>query len=531
MKPNFWSFLACFFVLVFQAHAQVSVTTSRNNNNRDGQNLSETILTPDNVNAASFGKLFAHTLDGSVYAQPLYMPSVAIPGLGTHNVVYVVTEHDSVYAFDADSNTGVNARPLWYRSFTYADKGITTLSTTDVKCTNITPEIGITGTPVIDPVAGTIFLVARTKENGQFFQRLHALDITTGKDRPGSPKLIQAHVDGKGQDNVNGVISFDPLHDNQRAGLLLQNGNVYISWASHCDLPPYHGWLIAYDETTLRQTGVWNSTPNGKLGGIWESGIGLASDSDSNVFLAIGNGSYDGKTGGNDFGDSIVRLTAVGGNRFHLADWFTPYNQLGLANADKDVGSGGVLLLPDQGEGAPHEHLLIEVGKEGSIYLIDRDNMGHFSAKSNSQIVQDMENSIAGMFSTPAWWNNNVYFGGAGDYLRQFTFDSTTEQLSAGAVSVSPTQFGWPGSSPSISANGASDAIVWALETDAFQSGSAILHAYDAMDIATELYNTNQSGKRDNPGEAVKFTVPTIANGKVYVPAVKQLTAYGLLSK
>ncbi len=531
MKPLVWAVFTFFIASFSLAYAQVSVTTSRNDNSRDGQNLNETILTPDNVNAASFGKLFSHAVDGYVYAQPLYVPNVTIPGLGTHNVVYVATEHDSVYAFDADANTGVNHSPLWHRSFIRPKRGITTVSRGDVSCSDIVPEIGVTSTPVIDTATGTIYLLAKTKENGKFFQRLHALDITNGAERSGSPVVIRAQVKGNGDGNINGVIHFDPLREGQRAGLLLQNGSVYIGWASHCDVGPYHGWVMSYDKATLKQTAVWNSTPNGGLGGVWQAGTGIAADNAFNVFFATGNGTYDGKKGGDDFSDTVVKLAPPVGNHFLLADWFTPYNQLNLSNSDADVGSGGVLLLPDQGVGAPHRHLLVEVGKEGSIYLIDRDKMGHFHAKDNSQIVQDMENAIGGLWGTPAWWNNNVYFGGRGDFLRQYTFDSTTGLLSNGAVFVSPTYFGFPAPTPSISANGTSDAIVWALQTDDYASGSATLHAYDATDIGIELYNSSQSGSRDDPGGAVKFTIPTVANGKVYVPAVQRLTVYGLLGE
>jgi hypothetical protein len=275
---------------------------------------------------------------------------------------------------------------------------------------------------------------------------------------------------------------------------------------------------------------VWNSTPNGGLGGVWQSGTGLAADGAFNVFFATGNGTYDGKKGGDDFSDTVVKLAPPIGNRFRLADWFTPYNQLDLSTGDIDVGSGGVLLLPDQGMNAPHQHLLVEVGKEGSIYLIDRDKMGHFHAGDNGQIVQDLENAIGGVWATPAWWNNNVYFGGSGDVLRQYAFDPNTGLLWNGPIFVSPTYFGFPGPTPSISANGTSDGIVWALQTDDYGTGSATLRAYDATDIGIELYSSHQSGKRDDPGGAVKFTVPTVANGKVYVPAVQQLSVYGLLN-
>jgi len=510
------------------SNAQVSVTTNRNDNARDGQNLNETILTPANVNVTQFGKLFSQTVDGYVYAQPLYVPNVSIPGLGTHNVVYVATEHDDVYAFDADSNTGINAAPLWYTSFINPAKGITTVSSNDVNCTDLVPEIGITSTPVIDPATQTIFVVAKTKENGQFFQRLHALNITTGKEQPNSPRVIQASVKGTGDGSVNGIVSFNPLTEGQRPGLLLINGNVVIAWASHCDNGPYHGWVIEYNETTLKRTAVWNTTPNGGLGGIWASGNGIATDG-SYMFVATGNGTYDGPKGGRDFGDSVIKLP-TSTNESHPFDYFTPYDQGTLSTDDTDVGSGGVLLLPDQGSGAPHEHLLVQVGKSGSIYLINRDHMGGYNPNNNNQIVQDMENAIGGMWSSPAWWNNNVYLSGQYDNLRQYTFNPNTGLLSTGAVYVTSTYFNFPGSTPSISASGNNDAILWALQDDNYGNGPAILHAYDATNVGTEFYNTTQDPSRDTPGIAVKFTVPTVVNGKVYVPAQYELDVYGLLA-
>jgi len=525
MKPLVSSVL--YLTLVLPAYTQVAVTTSRNDNSRDGQNLNETTLTPANVNVTQFGKLFSQPVDGYVYAQPLYVPNVSIPGLGTHNVVYVATEHDSVYAFDADSNTGLNASPLWHTSFIDSAKGISPVPSGDVSCTDLVPEIGITSTPVIDTNTQTIFVVAKTKEHGKYFQRLHALNITTGAEQPGSPVTIRAQVRGTGEGSSNGIISFDALQEGQRPGLLLVTSTVFIAWASHCDNQPYHGWIIAYNESTLKASAVWNSTPNGGLGGVWQSGTGVASDGQF-IFFATGNGTYDGPSGGRDFGDSVMKMP-VPASQSHAFDFFTPYDQNSLSGADTDVGSGGVLLLPDQGSGAPHQHLLVQVGKSGSIYLIDRDHMGHYNPQNNDQIVQDMENAIGGLWATPAWWNNNVYFGGSSDYLRQYTFDPGSGLLSASAASLSPTYFGFPGPTPSISANETNDAIVWVLQTDDYGSGPATLHAYDATNLASELYNSDQNLSRDNPGGAVKFTVPTIANGKVYVPAVQQLSVFGLL--
>lgn len=508
--------------------AQVSVTTQHNDNARTGQNLSETALTPANVNTQHFGKLFSQTVDGYVYAQPLYLPNVSIPGKGTHNVVYVATEHDSVYAFDADNNTGGNATPLWQKSFINPAQGITTVSSGDVGCSDLIPEIGVTGTPVIDTSTGTLYVVAKTKENGVIRQRLHALDVTTGAEKFGGPVLIHTKVRGRGDGSRNGYVHFDPLREAQRSGLLLQNGAVYVGWASHCDIGPYHGWIMSYDAHTLAQTGKWNSSPNGGLDGIWQGGSGLAADTKFNVFVASGNGTFDVHVGGKDYGDSIIKLK-LKPPHIKPVDYFTPYNQDYLRRNDVDLGSGGVLLLPDQT--GPHKHLLVESGKEGTIYLVDRDKMGHFNPNNNDQIVQSLAGAVGGLWSVPAWWNNNVYFGGSGDYLKTYAFDPVQGLLSTQSVSESGTFFGYPGPTPSISANGNANGIVWVLQTDDYKGGSATLHAYDATDLTRELYNTSQNFGRDNPGGAVKFTLPTIINGKVYVPAVKQLSVYGLLGQ
>ena len=444
-------------------------------------------------------------------------------------MVYVATEHDSVYAFEQTVIRNQCFSRFGRVSFIDPAKGITTVSSGDVDCNDLIPEIGITSTPVIDVNLQTIYVLAKTKENGKFFQRLHALDITTGNEQPNSPVVIKGSVKGNGDGSVNGIVSFDPLHEAQRPGLMLVNGTVYVAWASHCDNSPYHGWVMSFDEATLKLHIVGNTTPNGGLGGIWQSGTGMATDGNY-IFFSTGNGTYDGPKGGKDYADSVIKIPAAP-NQTRPYDYFTPYDQQNFANDDTDVGSGGVVLLPDQGQGAPHQHLLVQVGKSGSIYLIDRDHMGYYNPNNNNQIVQDQENAIGGLWASPAFWNNNVYFGGSGDYLRQYTFDTSTGLLSTSAFAQTPTYFGFPGPTPSVSANGTTDAIVWAIETDAYGSdGPEILHAYDANNVATELYNTNQDSSRDNPGNAVKFTL-TIANGKVYVSAVQQLSVYGLLGQ
>ena len=505
--------------------AQVAVTTQHNDNYRTGQNTSEIILTPANVNKTQFGRLFSQAVDGYVYAQPLYVPNVNVPGKGTHNVVYVATEHDSVYAFDADSNAGANAAPLWQTSFINPAKGITSVSSQDVSCNDLVPEIGITGTPAIDLSTNTMYLLAKTKENGSFVQRLHALDITTGAEKFGGPVLIQAQVKGSGEGGK--TIVFNPLRQAQRPGLVLQNGKVYIAWASHCDIGPYHGWLMAYDAQSLQQKGVWNSTPNGGLGGFWMAGSGIAADSRNYVYISTGNGTFDVNLPGKDYGDSIIKLGFSLAGKLRPFDYFTPHDQDFLNNTDSDLGSGGVLLIPDRPR-TKYPYLLVQAGKEGTVYVINRNHMGHFNPNNDNQIVQNLPGAVGGMWAMPAFWNNGVYFGGVNDNLKMFSFNPATGLLSTAPVSNSSTFFGYPGTTPSISANGASNGIVWSLQTQNYNGGSAVLHAYDATNLGNELYNTTQNSSRDNPGGAVKFTVPTVANGKVYVGAVKQLSVYGL---
>jgi len=515
---------------LFTAQAQVSVTTYHNDIARDGQNLNEFLLTPANVNPAQFGKLFVQPVDGYIYAQPLYVSGVPVPGCAgdgcVHNMVFIATEHDSVYAFDADSDAGANANPLWHVSFINPAAGITTVnSQLDAACSDIVPEIGITGTPVIDPSSNTLYVVANTKENGVFFQRLHALDLGSGAEKFGGPIVIQATVPGTGAGQSGGLVSFNPLKESQRPGLLLLSGLVYITWASHCDLGPYHGWVIAYDAESLQQVAVWNSTPDGGDGGIWQSGGAPAADSSGNVFLATGNGSFDLNTGGPDAGDTILKIGPASSGAFPVLDYFTPYNQATLSAGDTDLGSGGVMLFPDQPVGSPHQHLLTETGKQGTLYLVNRDDMGHFNANGNGQIVQSF-GAGGGLYSTPAFWNNTLYVGGTNDALKAFSFDAGgSGLLSNSPASSSPETFYFPGPSPSISANGNSNALVWALqETEPL----AVLRVYDATNLSNELYNSTENAQ-DSAGPSVKFAVPTVVNGKVYVGTATQLAVYGLV--
>jgi hypothetical protein len=551
-QPSCWiptlrravSLLCLLLASPFAVAAQVSVTTYQYGNQRLGVNSSETILTPSNVKSTSFGKLFSRNVDGYIFAQPLYVPDVTIGGV-SHNVVYVATEHDGVYAFDADSNTGANASPLWYTSF--LSTNVTSVPDSAIGgCQDINPEVGITGTPVIDLSSNTIYLVAATVENGVNTKKLHALNITTGAEQSGSPVVITAQVPSTGPNSSGGYLTFDTTWENQRPGLLLYNGVIYIGFSAHCDYGTWHGWLLGYSTSNLQQTFVTAIAPNGYNGGIWMAGQGLAMDTGSNLFIATGNGTFD--TALNpplDYGDSIIRIDLSKGTT--VQDYFTPYDQSTLQGNDTDVGSGGVVVLPSQSGNYPD--MLVQAGKAGNIFLLNRDiyaasdtihsfkNMGHYNA-SRDNILQELDGAVGGMWSSPIYFNGRVYFWGSGDILKVFSLslNSTTgySELSTSPVDKSTQGFGFPGATPTISANGTSNAVLWALESDAFRDtgpgGEAILRAYNASSIsAGELYDSNMSPGRDNPGQAIQFAVPTVANGKVYVGAEGQLSVFGLV--
>jgi hypothetical protein len=501
------------------------VFTYHNDNARTGQSSTESILSPASVDPTHFGKKFSQPIDGFAYAEPLVLPGVAVPGKGTHDLVIVVTEHDSVYAFDG------NARqpPVWQVSFLSA--GVTTVPPADTGETqDLVPEIGITGTPVVDAASATLYVVAKTKEPGpKYVYRLHALDVATGAEKLGGPAVVTATAQGTGADNVGGVETFDSLHDLQRPALLLSGGTVYIAFGDHGDHFNWHGWVLGYDASTLARRYVWCTTPDANQASIWQSGAGIAADGAGNLYVETGNGDFDGQNGGRDFAMSVLKLSASAA----VVDWFSPHDQAALSSADIDLGSAGPVVLPDQS--GPHAHLVIGSGKPGLLYLLDRDQMGHFRASDDGQIVQTvsvMPNTSgiqSGIFSTPVYWNGRVYVAAVGDNLKAFS-------LSAGALSAAPVSrsshvFGYPGGMLSVSSNGSSGGIVWAVEGDGYTpSAPAVLHAYDATDLTRHLYDSTQAaGGRDTAGAAVKFSVPAVAGGHVYVGTQTELDVYGTL--
>jgi hypothetical protein len=524
--------------------AQTPVLTQHNNSARTGAYTTETVLTPANVNQTTFGKLFSYPVDGRIYAQPLYVPNVSITGKGTHNIIFIATEHDSIYAFDADSNGGANSTPLWQitllDSAHGAPSGATTVPNGDISTADIVPEIGITGTPVIDAATGTLYVIGKTKEGSTssptYVQRLHALDISSGAEKFGGPVALSASVPGTGNGASGGVLHFDPKWQLNRAGLLLQNGVVYVAFGSHGDNGPWHGWILSYDAATLSQISEYCTTPNGLGSGVWMAGTGLAADVIDSVnkpygrmFIPTGNGSFNATppyTNSMNYGDDIIRLDLSGGT-LTVQDSFTPFNQATLSSSDKDLASGGVLLLPDQSVGG-HTHLLIQAGKEGKFYLVDRDNMGGFNS-STDNVVQVIAGQSGGLWSAPAFWNNTLYEWGKLTNLQAFTL--ANGKFSTTPTAISQENSGFPGATPSVSSNGNTSGVVWAIRTDQYNQGtSAVLYAFDAFNVATELYNSSQNSSRDSAGQATKFAVPTIANGKVYVGTAGELDVYGLLN-
>ncbi len=492
------------------------------------------------MTTATFGKRFSCAVDGAVYAQPLWVPGLTVKG-AKHNAVLVATAHDSVYAFDADQSPCVT---LWHANLIDsahgASSGETTVPNGDVGgSTDIQPEIGIIGTPVISPSLNTLYAVTKSEgPSGTFHQRLHALDLTTGNEKSGAPATISGSVVGAGYDSSGATVTFNARTHHQRPGLALVNGVVYITWASHGDIDPYHGWMIGYDAASLAKVSTYNLTADGSRGGVWMSGAAPAADSANAIFLSTGNGTFDhdsNSTPNSDLGDAVVKLTTASG--ISPADWFSPYNQDDLENADRDLGSSGVVLLPDQTSGPAH--LLITGGKEGKFYLLNRDSMGHncescSSSSGDTNTVQSFSATSA-LFGTPAFWHNGLYVAGLSDQLVVYNFNASTGKFDTSPSSQSSHTFSFPGATPSVSSQGTSNGIVWVIDSSQYgvpknSGGPAVLYAYDATDLATELWNSSKApNNRDRAGNAVKFSVPTEANGKVYVGTRTTVDVYGLL--
>jgi hypothetical protein len=496
------------------------VVTYHNDNARTGQNLSETVLTPASVNMNTFGKLGFISLDGKVDAQPLFLSALSIPGRGTRDVLYVATEHGSVYALDAGDGA-----VIWRTSSLGAGE-----TTSDTRgCSQVTPEIGITSTPVIDRSRGVIYVVAMSKSASTYFQRLHAFDLTSGAELFGGPKTIQASFPGTGAGSSGGSVIFDPKQYEERSALLLLNGRIIMVWTSHCDIDPYTGWIMSYDAGTLAQFSVLNVTPNGSRGGLWMAGAGPAADPQGNIYVLDGNGTFDttltsaGFPNQGNFGNGFLKIATS--SSLAVADYFATFDTVAATNADRDLGSGGTLVLPDLVDSiGAARHLAVGAGKDAHIYVVDRDSMGKFNPSANLN-YQDINGALGGsVFSMPAYFNNTVYYGASGSALKAFSI--VNARLSSSAASASARSFAYPGTTPGISAAGNANGIVWAVEN----TNPAVLHAYDARNLSTELYNSSQApSSRDAFGAGNKFITPTIVNGRVYVGTPSGLAIFGML--
>lgn len=510
------------------AHARtLAVLTQHNDNARTGANLSETLLSTATVNAKSFGKLGTLSVDGYLYAQPLYVQNVRVPSKGLHNVVYLATAHNSVYAFDADD---LSAKlPLWKVNL---GPSVPAAEVYTTRWTDMRVEIGITSTPVVDPSSGTIFVESKTKEHGTYRQRLHALDIATGKERPSSPMEIKAAVPGTGMASAGGQVTFDPVKQLQRPALLLANGTVYLAFGSHADSPPFHGWILGYDAKTLAQTCVFNLTPNGDEGAIWQAGMGMASDPGGSIYAMVGNGTFDADSGGPDYGDSILRLAAKPGT-LAVQDYFTPYDQASLSDNDQDTGASGPLLVPNT-------NLLLGGGKNGWLYLTKTDKMGHYQSAGDSQIVQSFQITRGNCHGSAVYWNGptgpQVYIWPELAHLMAFKLNDGKLNEAPASQSAVPVPRGMPGAFLSVSADGskAGTGIVWSsapYDANAnWETVPGILRAYDASNLGHEIWNSKMKPVRDDAGMFAKFCAPTVVNGKVYLATFSnQLQVYGLL--
>jgi Chitobiase/beta-hexosaminidase C-terminal domain len=536
----------CAFAASSSALAQVSVLTAHNDIGRTGQNTNETILNTSNVKLGSFGRVFTLPVTGQIYAQPLYVPNVTINGT-VHNLIIVATEADLVYAFDADTP----GTALWMASMVDSTHGAGTgegplNESATIGCTDMQPQIGITATPVIDSATQTIYVEAKSavNTNQSYIHRLHALSLLTGAEKAPGPVVISATVSGMGDGSKNNVLPFDNLHQMARPGLLELNGAIYIAYASHCDYGPYHGWVFAYDTATFTQKSLFITDPNGGLGGFWMGGAGIAADQNFNIFLASGNGDFSNTSTPTEYGDSIIKLSTTN-SILSATDYFTPSNQSCLDTADTDLGSGGVMLLPNQTGTFPH--ILVQSGKQGRIYVVNRDapmttTPAHYNSVANCQVLDpeiieaSNAGAIGGIWGAPAYWNNSIYYWGNGDVLKSIPVTNGLPDFTN--VTMGNVRIGFPGPTPSISSNGTTSgtAIVWAIDAHNYGSpgpgpGPAVLHALDATAVGVELWNSAQdTSGNDTAGNAVKFTVPTIANGKVYIGTSTEVDVYGLKS-
>ena len=502
----------------------VDVVTYHNDVARTGQNLSETTLTLANVNITAFGKRAIYSTDGKVDAQPLFLSSVPIPGQGTKNVLYVATEHDSMYAFDADTGT-----VIWFVSLL----GPGETPSDGRSCNQVVPEIGVTSTPVIDRSRGpngAIYVVSMVKNGSAYAQRVNALDVATGAQLFGGPRDVAASVPGSGVGGNGVTVPFDPKQYEARSALSMVNGRLIIAWTSHCDIDPYTGWIMAYDPTTLAQTAVLNVTPNGSRGAFWMAGAGPAADPSGNLYLLDANGTFDTTLDGNgfpnqkNFGNAFLKVSTAGG--LAVADYFATFDTVSKSNADTDLGSGGALVLPDFVDASAHvKHLAVGAGKDSHIYVVDRDAMGKWNSSSNLN-YQDISGALSGsVFSMPAYFNGTLYYGSVGDSIKAFPIASA--RVASTPSSKTAKTFTYPGTTPGISASGTSNAILWAVEN----SNPAVLHAYNATNLTIELYNSTQAaGGRDSFGAGNKFITPTIVNGRVYVGTQTGVAVFGGLA-
>ena len=502
----------------------IDVITYHFDNLRTGQNVNEMTLTPANVRQATFGKLGEFPVDGLVDAQPLLLSGLVIPGKGNKNVLYAVTEHDSIYAFDADSISSTGGTVLWQTTALLSAE----TTSDDRGCAQVTPEIGITSTPVIDRSRNAIYLIAMSKDgNGNYYQRLHALDLTTGKERFGGPATIQATYPGTGENSSNGKLVFDPKQYKERPGLLQIGGTIYTMWSSHCDFRPYTSWIMAYSADTLAQVSVLNLVPNGSDGAIWMAGAAPAADAGGNIYTILGNGDFDttlnvqGFPSNNNCGNCYVKITST--LPLTLLDYFTPLNTVSESNGDVDFGSGGPLLLPDIVDGTGKtRHLAIGSGKDANIYVLDRDNMGKFNGGADN-IYQLITGQLSGgVYSKPSYFNGTVYYGAVNDTIKAFPV--TNGLLATSPSSHSAHSFAYPGATPSISASGTANGIVWVVEN----VSRAVLHAYDATNLSNEFYNSSQAANGRDQFSSNKFIAPMIANGRVYVGTSRSVAVFGL---